>query len=67
MTIYFNVDRDRYTGALQLSVSEINEEGMGLGRRIAGPKYAGDSISLLAQKIDSRDAEAIIEILRKAL
>lgn len=67
MTVYFNIDRDRYTGALQLSVSEINDKGMGIGRRIAGPKYAGDSISLLAQKIGKEDAEAIIEVLRKAL
>jgi len=67
MTVYFNIDRDRYTGALQLSVSEINDKGMGIGRRIAGPKYAGDSTSLLAQEIGKEDAEAIIEVLRKAL
>lgn len=59
--VYLSVDRDRLTGGIQLS---INDEGGGY--RIKGPKYCGESVSLLEHHLDERDVAELSSYLRKA-
>lgn len=59
MPIYIDVDRDRYTGQLQVSISRRDKDGLGYGYRIAGPKYTGSSENLIRHKLTERDANEI--------
>lgn len=46
-------------GALQLQIAQLDEGGCGHGYRLAGPKYCGDSTTLLVRELDERDAAEI--------
>lgn len=52
--VFFEVDKDGWTGGIQLCIADDNG-----GYRLAGPKYNGSSKSLLRRKINERDAAEI--------
>lgn len=57
--LVMEVSRDGWTGGLQLSISQKDENGAGHGYRIAGPKFNGSGELLLSRKLDERDAAEI--------
>ena len=57
--LIMEVTRDGWTGRLQMSISQLDENGAGDGYRIAGPKFNGSSESLLRRELDERDAAEI--------
>lgn len=57
--VMIEVDRDGLTGQLQLSISHVDENGVGLGHRLAGPKFNGSSETVLSRTLDARDASEI--------
>lgn len=57
--IVIEVGKDGWTGALQLSISRLDENGVGHGRRLAGPKFNGSTKPLLSRELDERDADEI--------
>ena len=52
--VQLRVDRDGFTGRLQLSIENANG-----GFRLAGPKCNGSSENLLNVELNSRDAKEI--------
>ena len=64
--IVMDVTRDGWTNGVQLGISALDENGSGLGYRIAGPKYNGSQSLLLRTDLDERDAREIREHLDKA-
>lgn len=46
-------------GGLQVSIGVQDDDGVGHGYRLAGPKYLGNSESVLEIKLDARDVEEI--------
>ncbi|MFC8583486.1 hypothetical protein ACFUGD_02750 [Streptomyces sp. NPDC057217] len=46
-------------GALQLQIAQLDEDGLGSGYRLAGPKYLGDSDTVLTAAITEADADQI--------
>lgn len=54
-----DVDRDGWTGKLQVSLQQTNEKGSGWGYRLAGPKFNGSSKNLISQELSQRDADEI--------
>ncbi|WP_434744616.1 hypothetical protein [Streptomyces sp. A-14] len=54
-----DVDRDGWTQNLQLNIVTLDENGSGMGYRLAGPKYNGSSKNLLRVELDERDAAEI--------
>jgi len=54
-----DVTRDGWTGKLQLSISQLDEDGAGHGFRLAGPKFNGSSEPVLSRILDRDDAEEI--------
>ncbi|PVC80527.1 hypothetical protein DBP19_35920 [Streptomyces sp. CS090A] len=54
-----DVDRDGWTKNLQLNIATLDENGSGMGYRLAGPKYNGSSKNLLRVELDERDAAEI--------
>jgi hypothetical protein len=57
--ITIEVDRDTLTGGIQVNISKVDENDMGHGCRLAGPKYLGASESLLVHEVTARDADGI--------
>jgi hypothetical protein len=57
--ITLEVSRDNFTGGLQLSISQLDENDHGHGYRIKGPKFLGDSATLLSHDLTQRDAGEI--------
>lgn len=57
--IVLTVDRDGYTGALQVSIGAEDDRGVGDGYRLIGPKYLGGSTELARTTLDQRDADEI--------
>jgi hypothetical protein len=57
--ITLEVDRDGWTNGIQLSINRLNEEGVGSGYRLAGPKFNGSGKTLLTRTLDQRDADEI--------
>jgi hypothetical protein len=57
--IVIDVDRDEWTGKLQLSINQLNETGVGHGYRLAGPKFNGSGKNLLTRELDERDVSEI--------
>lgn len=58
--VTLDVDQDRLTGGIQVSINAVDDgENGGHGYRIAGPKYLGASTSLRRHLIDERDAAEI--------
>ena len=55
----FEVSRDSWTGKLQLAISKLDDDGVGDGYRLAGPKFNGSSVDLLTCKLSERDAREI--------
>jgi hypothetical protein len=53
------VSRDGWTKGFQLSISKLDETGVGDGYRLAGPKFNGSGKVLLSRTLDERDAEEI--------
>ena len=53
------VTRDGWTKGIQLSINQLDEEGLGHGYRLAGPKFNGSGETLLTRTLDERDAEEI--------
>lgn len=52
--VYLNVDRDGWTGGLQLSIGD--DAG---GFRLAGPKFNGSGERVLTRRLDQRDVTEI--------
>lgn len=55
-----------YPGALQVSVSAIDANGVGHGRRLIGPKLLGVSTTLAEVELDATDVAEIRRILDEA-
>jgi hypothetical protein len=53
------VFRDGVTRRLQVSISQLAEDGTGHGYRLAGPKFNGTGEKLLERPLDERDAAEI--------
>lgn len=60
--LVFEINRTPY-GRLQLQIAQVDENGCGSGYRLAGPKYAGDSVASLVHEITQRDADEIRKYL----
>lgn len=58
MSVTINVDRDGWTGLLQVSIGNDRH-----GYRLAGPKYNGSSETLLAADIDAETAERVAQLI----
>jgi len=61
---YISVDRRGSDGSFQLSIGEEDENGAGAGYRITGPKYVGDSKTILKHYITKNDVHYIRAYLR---
>jgi hypothetical protein len=57
--LIMEVTRDGWTDGLQMSISQLDENGAGHGYRIAGPKFNGSGEVLLKRELDERDAAEI--------
>lgn len=57
--IYISVDRRAFDGALQVSIGKQDEDGGGIGYRIAGPKYDGNGKNLIRHFLTERDRREI--------
>jgi hypothetical protein len=57
--ISIDLDRDGWTGQLQLSINATDENGSGHGYRIFGPKYNGSGHGITRVVLDRRDADEI--------
>jgi len=57
--VTLDIDRDRYTGGIQVLIGVENDEGVGHGYRLAGPKCLGDSTSLKRVTLTEDDARQI--------
>ena len=57
--IVIELCRDGWTNGLQLSISEEDQDGVGDGYRLWGPKFNGSSELLHRHVIDERDAREI--------
>lgn len=60
--VFIELSKDLYTGGYQLSIG-VELDGYGHGYRIAGPKFAGNSKSLLKKKLEKYDVEEIQKYL----
>lgn len=65
-SVFIKLDRDGWTKGLQLSIDLEDENGGGVGCRLAGPKYNGSSTSVFKHRIDQRDADEIRRYLDAA-
>ena len=63
--IVVEVHRDGWTGNIQVSISELDDEGGGHGYRILGPKFNGSGELLAKKVLDQRDAKEIEAYLIK--
>lgn len=52
-------------GCVQISISEVDENGNGGGYRIAGPSFAGNSRLLTSKTLNERDAKEIRSYIDK--
>ena len=59
---YISVDRRKVDGALQISIGKENSHGY----RIAGPKYDGNSETLLKVFLSEAEKKEIRSYLRRA-
>jgi hypothetical protein len=57
--VTLDIDRDRYTGGVQVSIGVENDAGSGHGYRLAGPKYLGNSESIKRVTLTENDAREI--------
>lgn len=64
--IVLDVDKDGWTGQLQLSINLAHANGGGHGYRLAGPKFNGSGKNLLSHDLDQRDADEIRSYLDAA-
>lgn len=62
--VYFEAWTDA-DGCFQLSISEIDEKGLGSGYRILGPKFTGSSRRIHKVRVDPRMARSIRTYLDK--
>lgn len=56
--IELHIDQDKSTGEIQVSIHDASG-----GYRLAGPKYVGNSRSLLTHVLDKRDLREILTYL----
>lgn len=63
--LYLTVDQDGTTGWPQVAIHELDENGVGGGYRLAGPKYNGSSKRLVTHKITALDAAELRRVLNK--
>lgn len=61
--VYLSVDKDGWTGQIQLSISKTEGETFRSGYRLAGPKYNGSSKNLLTKELTEVDKQRILECL----
>ena len=61
---YISVDRRETDGSIQISIGKEEEDGSGIGYRMAGPKYVGDSKTILKHYITKNDVHYIRAYLR---
>lgn len=64
-SIILSVEKDGWTGGIQISISDVDINGSGGGYRIAGPKYNGSSTTLKEVKLDYDTAQQIRKYLDK--
>lgn len=57
--IVLTVDRDGYTGGIQVSIGAEDDRGHGDGYRLFGPKYLGQSTKIADVVLTQRDADEI--------
>lgn len=57
--LIIEVDRDGWTGSLQVQIARLDADDTGDGYRLAGPKYNGSGERLLRAELDQRDANEI--------
>jgi len=57
--ITLDVSRDDLTSGLQLSIQQYDENDLGHGYRLKGPKFSGASEVLLTCELKQRDADEI--------
>lgn len=65
-SLFIKLDRDGWTGGLQLSIDIEGKNGDGCGYRLAGPKYNGSSSTVFKHKLNERDAKEIRSYLNVA-
>jgi len=53
-------------GALQLQLTQLDQDGNGTGYRLYGPKYQGASRTVFERDLDERDAAEIRRMLDAA-
>jgi len=58
------VDRDGLTNGLQLCIEVRYTDGSGLGYRLHGPKYLGQSKNLVTRELTEYDLEEIAKFLK---
>jgi hypothetical protein len=62
--LLIEVTRTRAEGVLQVSLSQVDENGCGLGYRLAGPKHYNMGVTeLLSEELTERDAANIRRML----
>jgi hypothetical protein len=59
MSLVLEVFKDNITGGIQVSLSDLDEQGRGTGYRILGPKFLGDSSLLVKRTLDSHDIDCL--------
>ncbi|MGW9170128.1 hypothetical protein [Streptomyces decoyicus] len=62
-SLVFFVDKDGWTGGLQVSLNQLDENQAGWGYRLYGPKYNGSSENVLRFTLGDRDAAEIRKML----
>jgi len=58
-TLNLEVSKDALTGGIQLSINDVDSEGVGHGYRIAGPKFSGDGKILMTADLDTETRREI--------
>jgi hypothetical protein len=59
-SVIIEVVRTHAEGKIQVSISQVDEHGVGWGHRIAGPKhYNMGTTPLLSKSLDAEDAKAL--------
>lgn len=63
--VHLSADRDGLTGRYQLCIGVEDDSGGGIGHRLEGPKYSGNSNTLVRRDLTEDDAKQIRSYLNK--
>lgn len=64
--LFIKLDRDGWTKGLQLSIDLEDDDGGGVGYRLAGPKFNGSSQRVFWHRLSERDAAELRQYLDAA-